>query len=193
MSKNIFATLVLSVLCSTSFADMTTMCAQVIIPMMNPQTKEVKMARNSCEAADLRLVGFVESSMNEVVATEPAQPVLTVIKSGSYKIANVPADYCNARINMCPPTYHVVIAQSQLILSLPLVGCVDSAFVTYKISDDAATGVKTVLVSAINVGNEKSKVTRCFAAPFATKSIDLHASVMDKSLLKVEFVQEIAK
>lgn len=202
MSKNIIASLLLSVVGFSASAALpklpNMMCLQVISNMYNADTKEIKMASNSCQAASLKQEGFSEVSMNFVPDAEVTKPVkkaelLTVIKSGKYQISDVAHDSCTVTGKICSPSTHVIIAQSKLILTLPLQGCLDSAFVTYKISDDEATGVKTVLVSALNVRNEKSATARCIAAPVALKTIDLKASVMDKSLLKVEFVQEIAK
>ena len=117
-----------------------------------------------------------------------ANSALTLITAGKYKITDkapvcAPGGLCSGAI----------AARAQLVLNLPLQGCLDSAFVSYSLSTDAQTGVKKVVVNAVNIHNPQSNTARCIAAPIAIKTIDLQGSVMRDEDLQVEFVKNIAK
>ncbi len=183
MSKRIvlFAALMLSV----TVAEAQQMCAQVISHMLNPQTMETRVARNSCAAAELMKIGFVYAEKNDLNSDGEAEETsnLSLLTKGNYKISLL-RRACSLNTKCMP----LAILQ----LSLPLNGCVDSAYVTYKITDNLKTGKKTVLISALNVANEKSKSVRCIVQATAIKSISLGEGVFTKNDVTVEFVRNVA-
>lgn len=188
MSKKIMLTAALVMIGFTAHAQIDNrMCLQVISNMYNESTKEVKMANNSCVAGDLKMQGFKEVSMDFDATVDEGSSKLTLITKGRYQLANTAAKCIPGSI--CA---HNITANSKLVLSLPLLGCLDTASVTYKISR-TSSGVVSVLISALNVENKGSKNVRCIAAPIASKSIELGGSIMDPSKLKVEFMQNVAE
>lgn len=166
------------------------MCTQEISFWYNPTTKEQVTARNGCQAQALREQGFINGPMPTPV-DQPAEKsndltkALSVITTGKYRIVD---NSCRAD-RICVPTTMHRLAQSQLELSLTTKGCLDSAFITYKVVAET----NTVIVSAINVANEASKNVRCFAPNVVVKTIDLGFSVSAKEDLNIEFVQTLAK
>jgi hypothetical protein len=97
---------------------------------------------------------------------------LTVIQNAQYSIKML--------LPKCATTGPVRCqAQPSAVLELvlPLVGCVDSAFVSYSISENPRNNDLKVTVSALNISNPQSAVTRCAVAPTAIKKITLGATI----------------
>lgn len=184
MSKRII--LLAAIVMSVITVEAQQMCAQVITQMINPQTQEKRVAINSCAANELIKIGFVYAGNDDVISEgeSDTKSNLSLITKGNFKVTLLRrACSLNTR---CMPL-------SILELSLPLNGCVDSAHVTYKITTNAKTGKKTVLISALNVANEQSKLVRCIVQATARKSISLGAGVLTKNDVTVEFIQNVAQ
>ncbi len=110
-------------------------------------------------------------------------PQMTLITKGSYRV-EVPPMKCPPGA-MCAPV-------SDLVLSLPLNGCLDSSVVTYKI-ENLKNAQRKFVISALNISNPKSATARCIVAPTDVKRIRIHGAFLTKESVQIEFLQSIAE
>jgi len=132
-------------------------------------------------------VSVIVSTVAGSAFAAQAQSSLSLITKGQYRITD--------RTRACAPNEMcsgAIAARAQVVLNLPLKGCLDSAFVSYNLSTNEQTGAKKLVVNAINIHDPRSNTARCIAAPIAIKTIDLQGSVMRDEDLQVEFVQNLA-
>ena len=117
----------------------------------------------------------------------PATPLLTVIKEGSHSVKLVLPKCATDPVVRCAAMPSVVLE-----LVLPLVGCVDSAHVSYSVVQNQNNSDVKVTVSALNVSNPRSASTKCMVAPTAVKRIFLGGPRMQSKNVTVEFLQNAA-
>lgn len=122
-------------------------------------------------------------SMADVV--KPASSNLTVITEGSYQV--------KMATSKCGPNGRCLGMKAVLELDLRLLGCVDSAHVTYSVLQNPKNNDVKVIVSALNVGNPKSLVTLCRGLPVVRKTITLGSTAMLSKNVSVEFLQNAAQ
>lgn len=79
---------------------------------------------------------------------------------------------------------------ANLVLTVSLQGCLDSAIVSYSVKEDPTNSDVKVTVSAINVANPKSKSVRCVAPPMETRIIPLGKSASKN--VTVELLENLA-
>lgn len=79
---------------------------------------------------------------------------------------------------------------ANLVLTVSLQGCLDSAIVSYSVKEDPTNSDVKVTVSAINVANPKSKSVRCAAPPMETRIIPLGKNASKN--VSVELLENLA-
>lgn len=93
----------------------------------------------------------------------------------------------------CPPTA-MCEAVSVLKIQFTLQGCMDKLGpVTIKETGYTAEGKKKFVVTAYNVNNEASKVTKCFRAPVGIATQVIGLGFMTNDSVEVEFTQATVK
>lgn len=117
---------------------------------------------------------------------KPESAKFTQITEGTYKVKALFPKCATNPVNPCR-----AMPSSALVLTLPLVGCLDTAQVSYSIYENQHNSDVKVIVSALNVSNPKSSGVKCVKAPEAVKSLVIGGPRMLSKNVSVEFLQNL--
>lgn len=121
---------------------------------------------------------------NPPTKTKPKASIYSVIKKVNYDVKML-TPKCGPRAKCIGGT-----PTANLVLTLSLEGCLDTAIVSYNVKEDPNNSDVKVTVSAINVANPKSMAALCAAPPMETRIIPLGRNASKN--VTVELVENLA-